>query len=136
MNPDFRWLGVIGAVSGFLSVALGAFGAHGLKDRVSAYGLGIWNTGAHYQAVHAVAMISVAGLLAVLSARGGDGALVLFSRAGWAFLVGTVIFSGSLYLLALTEIRWLGAITPIGGTAFLIGWALLAYGFFKYGSAA
>jgi uncharacterized membrane protein YgdD (TMEM256/DUF423 family) len=106
-----------GAVSGLLAVGLGAFGAHGLKKVATAEALGWWQTAAHYHLVHAVALVLV-GVLA--AERAGAG------RAGWAFLAGTVLFSGSLYAMALGAPRGLGAITPIGGLAFMLGWLLLA----------
>lgn len=110
---------VAGSVLGFLSVALGAFAAHGLKDRLKPEMLAVFETGARYQMVHALALFAVAWM-----ATRAPGALT--SAAGWCFIGGTVVFSGSLYILALTETRWLGAITPIGGLGFLAGWALLA----------
>ncbi|MCM2258252.1 MAG: DUF423 domain-containing protein [Vicinamibacteria bacterium] len=113
-----NWI-VVGAVSGFAAVACGAFGAHGLKARVSEQALAWWNTGAHYQLAHALALVAV-GLLRLHVGR-GDG-------AGWAFLAGSVIFSGTLYAMALGAPRWFGAITPIGGVLLLAGWALLAWG--------
>lgn len=107
------------AVLGFLGVAAGAFGAHGLQDRISAEMLAIWNTAAHYQLIHAVALLGVAWATSRFATRWA-------TVAGWLFLVGVMIFSGSLYLLAITSLRWLGAITPIGGVAFLLGWLALA----------
>jgi uncharacterized membrane protein YgdD (TMEM256/DUF423 family) len=108
-------------VLGFLSVALGAFGAHGLKARLApladgAQRLEWWNTGAHYQAIHALAL----GLVAYLATRSSSAAVAV---AAIAFVVGVVLFSGSLYVMTLTGVRWLGAVTPLGGTAFLVGWA-------------
>ncbi len=110
----------LGALSAGLAVAAGAFGAHGLKARVSPEMLAVFETGARYQMYHAL------GLLAVAWAAGrwpvaGTGA------AGGCFVAGTLLFSGSLYLLALGGPRWLGAITPFGGLCFLAGWALLAW---------
>lgn len=107
------------AVSGFLSVAMGAFGAHGLKNVLEEKYLAIYQTGVQYQFLHAFALALVALLLARAEAP-------LVRNAGWAFLAGSVIFSGSLYALAFTKIGVLGAITPIGGVSFLAGWALLA----------
>ncbi|WP_125932221.1 DUF423 domain-containing protein [Thiosocius teredinicola] len=115
----------IGAVNGFLAVALGAFAAHGLKGLLSHGMLDIFQTGVDYQATHALALLLV-GLLGNHSNHRSLG------YAGWAFATGILLFSGSLYLLAVTDIRWLGAITPVGGTLFLFGWAALAwYGFRK-----
>ncbi len=114
------WLQV-GAAWGFLAVTLGAFGAHGLKDRLIALGQAAnFQTATHYHMYCALALLAV-GLL-VLSGRSNTTA----SIAGWAFLLGSLVFSGSLYLLALTGLRWLGAVTPIGGVAMLVGWAALA----------
>lgn len=108
-----------GAVSAFIGVAAGAFGAHGLKSRLDAEMLAVFETGVRYQMYHAFALIVVAW-----AATRWPGTLV--TASGWFFLVGTLLFSGSLYLLSLTGIRWLGAITPLGGLAFLAGWLCLA----------
>lgn len=110
----------IGAINGFLAVAFGAFAAHGLKGVLSDGLLAVFQTGVEYQALHAVALLVVG----VLGGRGRHPGLTL---AGWAFATGILLFSGSLYLLALTDARWLGAVTPFGGTAFLIGWGALAW---------
>jgi uncharacterized membrane protein YgdD (TMEM256/DUF423 family) len=119
MNPVRHFL-ILGAISGFLTVAFGAFAAHGLKALLSAGMLTTFQTGVDYQGLHALALLAV-GLLG----RGAD--VAGLRLAGWSFVVGILLFSGSLYLLALTEIRWLGMITPVGGTAFLVGWAALAW---------
>jgi uncharacterized membrane protein YgdD (TMEM256/DUF423 family) len=111
---------VIGAVLGALAVAIGAFGAHGLKAMVTADLLANFETGARYHMYHALAIVAVALVIA------RDPAAPLAPLAGWLFLAGIVIFSGSLYLMALTGIRWLGAITPIGGVALIGGWVCLA----------
>lgn len=111
----------LGAISGFISVAAGAFGAHALKARLPADLLAIFETGARYQMYHALALVLI-GLLGLSRPSG------LLDGAGYAMLAGTVLFSGSLYVLALTDTRWLGAITPLGGVAFLLGWALCAIG--------
>lgn len=118
MAPQ-NWIAVA-AVSAFIAVAAGAFGAHGLKARLGADLLEVFETGARYHLFHALGL-GLVGLLGV--ARPGTPV----NGPAWALLVGTVVFSGSLYLLALTGQRWLGAITPIGGTAFLVGWAWLAW---------
>jgi len=110
----------LGAVSGFLAVALGAFGAHGLRDRLTPDMLAIFEVGVRYQMYHALALVGVA----LVMERWPSATL---SAAGWSFVIGTAIFSGSLYLLTLSGQRWLGAITPLGGLAFLAGWALLAW---------
>jgi len=108
---------LVGAVSGLLAVGLGAFGAHGLRKVATAEALGWWQTAAHYHLVHSVVLVLV-GVSA--ASRAG------FDRAGWAFLMGMSIFSGTLYAMALGAPRWLGAITPIGGLGLLAGWLLLA----------
>ena len=107
--------------SGRLAVALGAFGAHALESRLSADLLSTYEVGVRYHFYHALALL---GVVAVISRWPEAGAAVW---AGWLFVIGTVIFSGSLYILAFTGIRWLGAITPIGGVAFIAGWACLAW---------
>jgi uncharacterized membrane protein YgdD (TMEM256/DUF423 family) len=111
---------LFGAVSGFVSVAAGAFGAHGLKARLEPDLLAIFETGARYQMYHALALV----LIGAVALRYPSTTL---SVSGWSMVAGTVVFSGSLYLLALTGTRWLGAITPVGGLAFLVGWAALAW---------
>ena len=116
-----RLLGVIGSAFAFSSVAAGAFAAHALRSRLAGDLLAVFETAARYQMYHAL------GLLFVAVAYGRWGATPLL-WAGWSFAAGTVIFSGSLYLLALIGVRWLGAITPVGGVCFLAGWALLAWG--------
>jgi uncharacterized membrane protein YgdD (TMEM256/DUF423 family) len=110
-----------GAWSAFLAVAAGAFGAHALRARLTPDLLAVFETGARYQMYHALGLIAVAWVVS----RGGGGLPVW---AGWLFVAGTVLFSGSLYLLALSGVRWLGAITPLGGAAFLAGWICLALG--------
>ncbi len=112
---------VLASINGFIAVALGAFAAHGLKAMLSADLLATFQTGVQYQMYHAFALMAV-GLLSV--SFPGNASLKI---AGFLFLAGIVIFSGSLYVLALSGIRWLGAITPIGGLAFLAGWAMLAW---------
>jgi uncharacterized membrane protein YgdD (TMEM256/DUF423 family) len=116
-----RLFACLGAVSGFVAVAAGAFGAHALRARLSPELLAVFETGARYQMYHALALLAVAWMLGWWPGPWP-------ARAGWLFLAGTVLFSGSLYLLALTGIRWLGAITPLGGLAFLAGWICLALG--------
>lgn len=112
---------IAGAINGFLSVALGAFGAHALKERLSEKYLAIWETAVQYQMFHAVALIAIA-ILMHPNLLGPSGAL---STAGYAILIGIIIFSGSLFALALSGVGILGAITPIGGVAFLVGWIML-----------
>ena len=114
-----RWIAVAG-LAGFLGVATGAFGAHGLKDAVSPDLLAIFKTGSHYCQVHAVALL-VIGLLADRHPS------ALINRSAWFMSIGMLIFSGTLWLLVLTNTRWLGAITPIGGACLLIGWLHLLW---------
>lgn len=116
-----QWLGTIGAVLGAVGVAMGAFGAHMLKDRVEPRFLDIWSTATQYQLWHALAIVLVASLASRQEAS--TGALQV---AGGAFTLGVLVFSGSLFLLVLTGKTWLGAITPIGGTALIVGWIALA----------
>ena len=111
---------LIGALMGFLGVALGAFGAHGLRARLGPEMLAVFETGVRYQMYHALALLVLGALAPGIAGR-------LATVAGWSFTAGIVLFSGSLYLLALTDVRVLGAITPLGGVAFLIGWGCLAY---------
>jgi uncharacterized membrane protein YgdD (TMEM256/DUF423 family) len=109
----------IGSMSAFLAVAAGAFGAHGLRARVTPEMLAVFETGARYHMYHALALLA-----AGWAAERWPGTAT--TAAGWLFVVGTVVFSGSLYAMVLTGHRWLGAVTPIGGVAFLAGWAALA----------
>jgi uncharacterized membrane protein YgdD (TMEM256/DUF423 family) len=111
-------------ISGFLSVALGAFGAHSLKNILDEYGKSIYEKAVLYQMFHTMALFTV-GVMQHFD-KGTS-----FSVAGWGFFVGIVLFSGSLYLLAITGIKWLGAITPIGGIAFLLGWVWLMFSIIK-----
>ena len=116
-----RLFTTLGAASAFVAVAAGAFGAHGLRARLSPDLLAVFETGARYQMYHALGLLAVAW---AVTRWPGPWPV----RAGWLFLAGTVLFSGSLYALALTGVRWLGAITPLGGVAFLAGWLCLAWG--------
>jgi uncharacterized membrane protein YgdD (TMEM256/DUF423 family) len=109
---------LIGALAGFLGVALGAFGAHGLRGRLSPDMLAVFETGVRYHMYHALAIILV-GLIAARL----DGWLI--RAAGWCFSAGIVLFSGSLYSLSISGITILGAVTPLGGLAFLLGWSFL-----------
>jgi len=119
MNAE-RLFFVLGAASGLVAVAAGAFGAHALRARLSPEMLSVFDVGARYQMYHALALLAAAWALARWPGRAP-------LAAGWLFVAGTVAFSGSLYLLALSGQRWFGAITPIGGLAFLAGWACLAW---------
>ena len=111
---------LLGAVAAFLAVALGAFGAHGLRGRLSPEMLAVFQTGVQYHMSHALALILVSGIMGRMSGW-------LIQTAGWCFVAGIVFFSGSLYLLAVTGVTVLGAVTPIGGLLFLAGWACLAF---------
>jgi len=110
---------LLGALLGGLSVAAGAFGAHALRAQLEPRMLEVFETAARYQMFHALALFAVAWMIQQTGAAAAH-------VAGWAFLVGIVLFSGSLYVMALTGVRGLGAITPIGGVAFMIGWGALA----------
>lgn len=110
----------LGSASAFLAVVAGAFAAHGLRGRLSPEMLAVFEVGARYQMYHALGLLGVAW-----AATRWPGSLV--SAAGWLFVIGTVIFSGSLYALSLTGVRVLGAATPLGGLAFLAGWFCLAW---------
>jgi uncharacterized membrane protein YgdD (TMEM256/DUF423 family) len=109
----------LGAVAGFVGVALGAFGAHALRARLSADHLAVFETGVRYQLVHALALVLVGLLISRRPAR-------LTIAAGWCFTVGIVLFSGSLYVLSITGTTAVGIVTPLGGLFFLAGWACLA----------
>ena len=111
---------LIGAVAGFLGVALGAFGAHGLRGRLSPEMLQVFETGVRYHLYHALALVATAAVMGRI-----EGSRLLLV-GGWSFTAGIVLFSGSLYALALTGVSGLGAITPLGGLAFLVGWVCLA----------
>ena len=111
----------VGALVGGLGVIAGAFGAHGLEGTLDSKAMDVFETAAKYQMYHAPALLAV-GLL-VRSGRAGRST----NLAGWSFLIGVLIFSGTLYALAFTGLRWLGAITPIGGLALIAGWFTLAF---------
>jgi uncharacterized membrane protein YgdD (TMEM256/DUF423 family) len=115
-----RHFGYWGALLAGFSVAAGAFGAHSLKGIVSVDMLVVFETAVRYQMYHALALLVVSGMLNHLPERG-------LRVAGWCFLAGIILFSGSLYVVALTSTRWVGAITPLGGVAFLAGWVILAW---------
>lgn len=117
----------LGSLSALIAVAAGAFGAHALESRLEPDLLAVFETGARYQMVHALGLLAVA----LASARWPS---ALWSWAGWSFVVGSILFAGSLYALALSGQRWLGAITPFGGVCFLAGWALAAIAAWRAGS--
>ncbi len=111
----------LGALSAALAVALGAFGAHALRARLAPELLATFETGVRYQMYHALALFVVAFALSRYAPS------PLLTASGWLFVLGTILFSFSLYLLTLTQMRWLGAITPFGGVAFIVGWLALAF---------
>jgi uncharacterized membrane protein YgdD (TMEM256/DUF423 family) len=110
----------LGALSALVAVAAGAFGAHALRERLAPDMLSVFEVGARYHMYHALALLAAAWAIG----RWPGSAAV---TAGWLFVAGTLVFSGSLYLLSLTGQRWLGAVTPLGGLAFILGWAALAW---------
>ena len=112
-----RLAATLGALFGGVAVALGAFGAHALRSRLEPRDLEIFETGVRYQMYHAVALLAAAWLL--------DKKITQAGGATWGFTIGTLIFSGSLYVMVFTGQRWLGAVTPIGGVAFIVGWVML-----------
>ena len=114
---------LLGSVAAFLAVTLGAFGAHGLRSRLSPEMMAVFQTGVQYHMAHALALILVSATLGRLSGW-------LIQTAGWLFVAGIVLFSGSLYALAISGVTILGAITPLGGLCFLAGWACLAFAAF------
>ena len=116
-----RRLTVTGAALGGLAVMLGAFGAHALKSRLGPEELGWWQTAVQYQMWHAIGLLAI-GIARSMPTRG----------PAWLLAAGTIIFSGSLYAMALTDARWLGAITPIGGVLMIAGWALLAWRLWRW----
>ncbi|NNV06339.1 DUF423 domain-containing protein [Geobacillus sp. C56-T2] len=117
---------LLGALNAFLAVALGAFGAHGLEGKIPDRYLEIWKTAVQYQMFHA------AGLLVVGLLLGKAPNVGLIGAAGWVMLAGIVLFSGSLYVLSVTQLKPLGAITPLGGIAFLIAWMMIGYAALKW----
>jgi uncharacterized membrane protein YgdD (TMEM256/DUF423 family) len=117
------WL-LLAAIFGFLSVALGAFGAHSLKNILDEYGKSVYEKALLYQMFHSMALFAVGVVQHLFKG-------ISFSPAGIGFLIGILLFSGSLYVLAITGVKWLGAITPIGGLAFLFGWAWLLWALSK-----
>ena len=125
MNKAAKLFLATGGAAALLAVALGAFGAHALKNRVPPEMLAVWRTGVEYHAFHALGLLAV-GLVAQHLPNSG-----LLRWSGWLMLAGIVLFSGSLYLLALSGPGWLGAVTPVGGLAFLAAWALFVAAAFK-----
>lgn len=120
---------LLGALGGLTGVLLGAFGAHALRDRFDDYSMRVFETAVQYQFYHSLALV-VVGILMLSATNTG-----LLRVSTVMFASGIVLFSGSLYLLSFTGIRWLGAVTPLGGFAFIVGWSCLALVAFKMGSA-
>ena len=110
----------LASLSGMLAVVLGAFGAHALKNRLDDYAMGVFHTAVQYQFYHSLALLAV-GVIALNHPQAA-----LLRSSGWLFALGIVVFSGSLYVLSFSGLRWLGAVTPIGGLSFIAGWACLA----------
>lgn len=119
-----KLLFIIGAINGFLAVALGAFGAHGLEGKISENALKTWEKAVNYQMFHSVSIL----LTGIVLLKTQTSSLLW---AGWMFVIGILLFSGSLYLYSTTGVRTLAMITPFGGVAFLIGWILFGYALMK-----
>jgi uncharacterized membrane protein YgdD (TMEM256/DUF423 family) len=122
MTPTAKLFVVLGALAGAAAVALGAFGAHALKARLAPDQLAVWQTAVQYHFWHALALVAI-GILGALALPGSTA----LKWAGWLMVAGLVLFSGSLYVLVLSGARWLGAVTPFGGTAWIAAWLLLAW---------
>lgn len=117
-----KWLVIAGSFSAFIAVGLGAFGSHGLRDRLDGRMLSAWEMAVQYHLIHALALVLVAALATRLNAMPAT-----FHAAGGLLLAGQILFAGSIYGLALTGMRWLGPITPLGGLALMLGWLVLAW---------
>jgi uncharacterized membrane protein YgdD (TMEM256/DUF423 family) len=117
---------ILGACSGMLAVIFGAFGAHALKGRLDDYALGVFETAVQYHFYHTFALLAV-GIIALTQPHS-----VMLKSSGWLFFIGVLIFSGSLYILSISGLRWLGAIAPLGGLALIGGWACLAAAGWKF----
>ncbi|MBT3254063.1 MAG: DUF423 domain-containing protein [Candidatus Marinimicrobia bacterium] len=115
---------LIGAIFGILTVGLGAFGAHALKSVLDSYGQSIWEKAVFYQAIHSLLLLILPGLSSYLTPKE-------LNVSGYLIIIGIFLFSGSLYILAISGKKYFGAITPIGGVAFIVGWSWLAYALFK-----
>lgn len=125
MSPAAKLFLILGGVNAALAVMLGAFGAHGLKTKISADMLAVYQTGLHYHLFHALGLLA-AGLVAT---RLADSAWLRWS--GWLMVLGIVLFSGSLYVLSVTGLRWLGVVTPFGGLAFMTAWIVFVLAIVK-----
>ncbi len=119
-QKPLQWILIAGAIFAMGAVLIGAFGAHGLKQVLDSYSLGLIDTAAKYQMYHAIALLVIGVMSAIPKFS-----TAWLQRAASAFTLGIILFSGSLYLLAFTHVKWLGAITPIGGIAFILGWLML-----------
>ncbi len=117
---------LLGSIAGFLAIALGAFGAHGLEGKISEKMLQVWKTGVTYQ-MFATGMLFIVGFFLLKIQQSS-----LLPWAGWLTFAGILLFSGSLYVLSVTGIKWIGAITPLGGVAFLVGWVLIGVAVVKH----
>ena len=125
MSTTAKLFLILGGINAALVVMLGAFGAHGLREKLSAEMLAVYQTGVHYHLFHALGLMVVG--LAATQITGS----VYLKWSGWLMLAGVVLFSGSLYLLSITGLRWLGAVTPFGGLSFIVAWMLFVVAFFK-----
>lgn len=117
---------ILGSINMAISIALGAFGAHGLKGKVTERMIANWETGAHYHMIHAIALLIIGLVLAKMTGSTG-----MMKTSGYLIFAGILLFSGSLYVMALTGVTKLGMITPIGGVAFIVGWILFAISSYK-----
>ncbi len=123
INQNNRWILISGAVFALLSVALGAFAAHGLKSSLDSYSIGVFETAARYQMYHGLALC-LCGVLLGGSDRLPSVSRRLLNYAAIGFNAGIILFSGSLYILAMTSMKWLGMVTPLGGICFILAWLL------------
>lgn len=128
MNKQIKLTLIIGSILAMLSVGIGAFAAHALKESIEPYALSIIETGARYQMYHALALIALASVALRLASFS-------ISLPVFCFSIGTVCFSGSLYVLALTNIKWVVFVTPLGGLLFIVGWCACIYSVFRYDHA-
>ncbi|HSC75256.1 MAG TPA: DUF423 domain-containing protein [Pseudomonadales bacterium] len=128
--PTAQLFIVMASISGFLAVVLGAFGAHGLKNRLAPDLMDVWHTAVQYQFWHTLVLLGL-GILLLQGALLQNFQAKYLVASGWLFAAGIVIFCGSLYILCLSGVRWLGAITPVGGVLWLAAWACLCYSAFK-----
>jgi len=128
VSPTAKFFLILGSINAALVVLLGAFGAHGLKERLTAEMLAVYQTGVHYHLFHALGLLAV-GLVATQIP-----ASAYLKWSGWLMLAGIVLFSGSLYVLSVSGLRWLGMVTPFGGLAFILSWTLFVIAVLKASS--